>query len=130
MVDDYSIIRAVFKSLVEDDPGLKFVWSASTLAEARTKLRHTVPDMLIVDISLPDGEGYELISEVLAVRPTMRVLVVSSHEEPEHAQRARACGAQGYMTKNSSPGDVLEAIWLIQRGGTCFKTLRGYESLK
>ena len=125
VVDDYSIIRCVFKSLVEDDPGLQFTWSAATLAEARSKLARTVPDLMIVDISLPDGEGYELICETLDSLPDLQILVVSAFESPAHARRARECGAKGYLTKNSSPGDILEAISTIQKGGTCFKMLSG-----
>jgi len=124
-VDDYSIIRCVFKTLVEDDPGLEFTWSAATLAEARSNLGRIVPDLMIVDISLPDGEGYELISETLGWLPEMQILVVSAHESIASARRARDCGAKGYLTKNSSPGDILEAISTIQKGGTCFKMLSG-----
>jgi DNA-binding NarL/FixJ family response regulator len=123
IVDDYSIMRAVFTSLMEDHRGLEVVWSASSLAEARLNLWRDIPDMLIVDVSLPDGEGYELIGEALAVQPVPRVLVISNHAGREYAQRALDCGAKGYLTKNSSPGDIIEAIALIQRGGTCFKTL-------
>ncbi len=123
VVDDHSIIRAVFRTLVEDDPNLQFLWSASTLDEARGYLSETPPDMLIVDISLPDGEGYDLIPEAFSRRPDLRVLVVSSYEDVDHAWRALDCGAHGYLTKNSSPGDILEAISSIQKGGTSFKIL-------
>ena len=123
VVDDYAIIRAVFKSLVEDDPALEFLWSASSLTEARSNLHRSIPDLLIVDITLPDGEGYELITETLARLPDLRVLVVSSREGEEHARRALDCGARGYLPKSSSPDDIVNAISRIQQGGTCFKCL-------
>lgn len=121
VVDDYSIIRAVFKSLVDDDPELSLIWSASCLAEARSHLARNVPDLLILDVSLPDGNGIDLAREILASLPHLKVLIVSSHEGTAQAEAALACGAKGYVAKSSSPEDLVGAIDVIRKGGTYFR---------
>ena len=121
VVDDYSIIRAVYKSLVDDDPELSLIWSASCLAEARNHLARHVPDLLILDVSLPDGNGIDFAREVLGGLPELRVLIVSSHEGIAQAEAALASGAKGYVAKSSSPEDLVAAIDVIRKGGTCFR---------
>ena len=121
VVDDHSIIRAIFKSLVDDDPGLELIWSASCLAEARRMLASARPDLLIVDVSLPDGNGLDLAREALILQPHLRILVVSSHAGAANARLALKSGARGYVAKSSAPENISEAIDAIRTGGTYFK---------
>ena len=121
VVDDHSIIRAVFRSIAEDAPELDLAWSASNLTEARGCFAKDVPDFLIVDVSMPDGNGYDLTTEFLKQAPELPVLIVSSHEEKSYAQHALKCGAKGYVVKNASPSEILEAIYAVQAGRYYFK---------
>lgn len=125
VVDDHSIMRAVYRTLLEDEPRFNLLWSASSLQDARTHLEVEIPDLMIVDINMPDGDGLEFTRELLAETPELRVLVISAHEESEYPQMARDCGAHGYLCKNSTPGDVLTAIDLIQGGLFYFKPFIG-----
>lgn len=121
VVDDHAIIRSIFKTVIEDDPALDLIWSAATLAEARSNLARTCPDLLILDIHLPDGSGYSLAHEIAQRLPEVRVLIVSSHRDKAAVLRARECGARGYVPKSSSPEQIFEAIDVVRRGDTYFR---------
>lgn len=115
-------MRAVYRTLLEDEPRFAMAWSAATLDEARKQMEQDKPDLLIVDINMPDGDGLEFVRDVLPNAPAMRVLVISAHEEEEYRQMARDCGAHGYLCKNSTPTDVLAAIDLLRKGEPSFGT--------
>ncbi len=122
VVDDHSIMRAVYRSLVDDSPELDMVWSASTLEEARMHIeRDEIPDVMIMDVTLPDGTGYELVSEILLKHPKVPILMVSAHEEKTYIQKAAACGARGYLVKDSSPAELMDALETVLNGETYFK---------
>ncbi|WP_276617026.1 response regulator transcription factor [Roseimicrobium sp. ORNL1] len=120
VADDHSIMRAVYRTLLEDEPRFTLAWSAATLAEARQQMQADLPDLLIVDINMPDGDGLDFVRETLPQAPDMRVLVISAHEEREYPEMARACGAHGYLCKNSTPTDVLAALDSLRRGEPSF----------
>lgn len=122
VIDDHSIMRAVYRTLVEDTPELELAWSASTAKEARMHLeRDEVPDVIIMDLTLPDGTGYELTQEVLAQHPGIPILVVSAHQDKSYAQEAYDCGARGYLVKDSSPTELLQALEAVRNGESYFK---------
>ena len=122
VIDDHSIMRAVYRTLVEDAPDLELAWSASTAKEARMHLeRDDVPDVIIMDLTLPDGTGYELTQEVLQRHPGLPVLVVSAHQDKSYAQEAYDCGARGYLVKDSSPNELLHALEAVRNGESYFK---------
>ncbi|HSI61969.1 MAG TPA: response regulator transcription factor [Candidatus Saccharimonadia bacterium] len=116
VADDHSIMRAVYRTLLEDEPGFDLAWSAATLDEARKQMESDRPDLLIVDINMPDGDGLDFVREVLPKSPKLRVLVISAHEEREYPEMARDCGAHGYLCKNSTPTDVLAALDTLRKG--------------
>lgn len=120
VVDDHAIIRGVFLTLVEDTSDLTMAWMASTLAEARAKLERDVPDFLVMDVELPDGNGFEFIREVIERLPTLPVLMVSAQADRSFPQRAQACGAKGFIGKAASLERLVEAVSAIQQGGTWF----------
>ena len=109
-------MRAVYRTLLEDEPGFDLAWSAATLDEARKQMESDRPDLLIVDINMPDGDGLDFVREVLPKAPKLRVLVISAHEEREYPEMARDCGAHGYLCKNSTPTDVLAALDTLRKG--------------
>lgn len=121
VVDDHSIILAVFRSLVEDDADLELAWTASCLKEALHKIPEDSPDLLILDVSLPDGMGYDLLPFVVSNYPHTKIMMVSSHEDREFAQRAHDLGACGYVTKNASAHELIGAIHTVLKDGTYFK---------
>lgn len=122
IVDDHSIMRAVYRSLIDDSPELDLAWSASTLDEARLHIeRDDVPDIIIMDVTLPDGTGYELVREIIKKHPKLPILMVSAHEERSYAQHAMEAGARGYLVKDSSPAELMDALECVISGESYFK---------
>ena len=120
VVDDHAIIRGVFLTLVEDTPDLTMAWMASTIGEARAKIERDVPDFLVMDVELPDGNGFDFIQEMVARLPGLPVLMVSAQADRSFPQRAQACGAKGFIGKAASLERLVEAVCAIQQGGTWF----------
>lgn len=120
VVDDHAIIRGVFLTLVEDASDLTMAWMASSLAEARAKLERDVPDFLVMDVELPDGNGFEFILEVLKRFPRLPVLMVSAQRDKSYPKRAKACGAKGFIGKEASLECLVEAVNAIQKGRVWF----------
>lgn len=121
VVDDHAIIRGVFVTLVEDAPDMTMAWTASSLAEASDKLHWDIPDFLVVDVGLPDGNGFEFTTEVLNRVPQLPVLIVSAEENKSYPDRAAACGARGFIAKEASLEQLVEAVNTIQQGGSWFQ---------
>lgn len=123
VVDDHAIIRGVFLTLVEDTPDLVMAWMASSLGDARSKLLRDVPDFLVMDVELPDGNGFDFILEVLAQFPRLPVLMVSAQEDRSYPNRAKTSGARGFIGKAASLERLVEAVNTIQQGGEWFKDI-------
>ncbi|HEY1083061.1 MAG TPA: response regulator transcription factor [Prosthecobacter sp.] len=126
VVDDHSIMRAVYRSLIDDSPELQMAWSASTIEEARLHIeRDDVPDVIIMDVTLPDGTGYELVREILRKHPKIPILMVSAHEERAYVKQAADAGARGYLVKDSSPAELMDALETVISGESYFKPSLG-----
>lgn len=120
VVDDHAIIRGVFVTLVEDAPDMIMAWTASSLAEASDKLHWDVPDFLVIDVGLPDGNGFDFTAEILTRLPNLPVLIVSADENRSYVERAAGAGARGFIAKEASLELLVEAVSTIQRGGKWF----------
>jgi DNA-binding NarL/FixJ family response regulator len=118
VVDDVAIIRAVFRSIAEDFPGMDLIWLASDLKEAKAGLAKDVPDLLVLDVNLPDGDGFDFAKELNRSHPSLPVLIFSAHEGSSYVEKATECGARGFLGKNVPPQKVIEAISIICTGGT------------
>jgi DNA-binding NarL/FixJ family response regulator len=110
IVDDHPLMRAGLTALIAREPDLEVCGEAGTLREARALFPTCIPDLAIVDLSLPDGSGLDLIKRLRAQGDSTPVLVCSMHEETLFARRALAAGAQGYICKLEATAHVLEAI--------------------
>lgn len=121
VVDDHAIIRGVFVTLVEDAPDMTMAWTASSLAEASEKIHWDIPDLLVIDVGLPDGNGFDFTMEALARAPHLPVLIVSADEDHTYAGRAAACGARGFIAKGASLEQLVEAVTIVQQGGKWFR---------
>lgn len=120
VVDDHAIIRGVFVTLVEDAPDMTMAWTASSLSEARNKLHQDTPDFLVMDVTLPDGNGFDFLGEILREAPQLPVLMVSAQGDDTFPGRAASCGARGFIAKEASLEQLLEAVTTIQQGGKWF----------
>lgn len=115
LVDDHPIVLSGLSALVESDDGLELVGTARTAAEARAATAE--PDVAVIDLELPDGDGIELGSRMKQAWPNVRVLVLTMHADDAAVIRSIAAGLNGYLLKDCDPEDVLAAIHTAAGGG-------------
>jgi DNA-binding NarL/FixJ family response regulator len=117
IADDHAIVREGLKRIVAEAPGLQIEAEAADGNEVMKIVRERDFDVLVTDLSMPGRSGMELIKLVKAEKPRLRVLVLSMHQEAQYAVRAIKSGASGYLTKESAPGQLVQAIQKIAGGG-------------
>lgn len=118
LVDDHQVVRAGFKQLLEMEPNWTVVGEAGSVAELADSMLRVQFDVMVLDLSLPDGDGLVVLRQVLAKRPELPVVVMSMHEGMLYVQDALGSGARAYVTKRSGFEELAEAIRLVQRGET------------
>jgi DNA-binding NarL/FixJ family response regulator len=118
IVDDHPILRLGLTALIESEPGLAVHAAVGTRAAALATMRESLPDLVIVDLSLGDEDGLDLIKEIKTGYPKVPSLVLSMHDETIYAERALRAGALGYVAKHELDETVLKAIRLALAGGT------------
>ncbi len=117
IADDHAIVREGLKRIVSSADGMDVVGEAADGIEALQRVRELDFDVLMLDLSMPGRSGMELIRLVKAEKPRLRVLVLSMHQEMQYAVRAIKSGASGYLTKESAPAQLEQAIRKIAAGG-------------
>ena len=110
LVDDHPIVLSGLTALVASDPDLEVVGSVGSVATARSLPDDTAPDIGIVDIRLPDGDGITLGAELKRRWPSMRVLMLTMNADPTSVMRSLGTGLDGFLLKDSDPEDILAAI--------------------
>lgn len=116
LVDDHAVVRNGYRRLLDAEEGMQVVAEAASADEAYARLCGGGIDLAMVDISLRGSSGIEAIRRMLAREPALRVLVVSMHDNPSFVVQAMRVGALGYLTKNSEPVEVLDAIRKVAVG--------------
>ena len=116
IVDDHPIVRERLAEVIRAEPDLVVCGEADSRSQAVAVIEDTAPDLLIVDLTLKDSSGLELIKDVQARAPRTMVLVVSMHDEALFAERCLRAGARGYLTKQEASRKVLTAIRKVLAG--------------
>lgn len=116
LVDDHPIVRQGLAELINQEPDLHVSSQAASAAAALVALDNDVPDVAIVDISLEDRSGIELIKDLRARRPELPILALSMHDEALYAERALRAGAKGYIMKQEATDRVMTAIRRVLEG--------------
>jgi two-component system, NarL family, invasion response regulator UvrY len=117
IADDHPIVRQGLRRMVEADPGLAISGEAGDTATLLAALEKTATDLVLLDVSMPGGPFLDTLRTLRERHPSIRVLVLSVHPEDQWAVRALKAGASGYLTKDHSPDQLLEAIRRVYRGG-------------
>lgn len=117
VVDDHSIVREGLKQILADNSRMVVAGEASTGAEVLQKIRVGNYDMVIMDISLPDRSGLEILEQLKQTVPNVPVLILSMHAEEQYATRAFKAGASGYLTKETASEQLIAAINKVAQGG-------------
>lgn len=116
LVDDHPIVRQGLGQLINEESDLSVVSEAEDFQQALSALEATPVDVAIVDISLKERSGIELIKEIRARKPDLPILVLSMHDESLHAERVLRAGAKGYIMKQEATEQVMNAIRRVLRG--------------
>lgn len=116
IVDDHPIVRDGLNLRISAEVDLEVCGEAESVAQALERVAETNPDLLIVDIALKASHGLELIEQLAQRFPQVKMLVVSGFEESLYAERAIRAGAQGYLNKQESNENLVEAIRVVLRG--------------
>lgn len=117
MADDHAIVREGLKRIVSSIPDMEVAGEAGNGTEVMQRVRELAFDVLLLDLSMPGRSGMELIKLVRAEKPQLRILVLSMHQELQYAVRAIKNGASGYLTKESAPDQLEQAIRKVASGG-------------
>jgi DNA-binding NarL/FixJ family response regulator len=116
IVDDHPLVRVGLKSLIEVEADLEICGETGQIGEALDLVRATEPDLAIVDLSLADGNGLELVKRLAAHQEDLRILVCSMHDESLFAQRVLGAGAMGYINKQEATTHILDAVRKLLEG--------------
>jgi DNA-binding NarL/FixJ family response regulator len=118
LVDDHLLFRRGVMALLSGQADLRLAGEAGNYWEAMQFLRGNACDVAIVDISMPGRDGIDLIHSLRRAHPKLRILVLSMHAEDEYATRAIRGGANGFLTKDSTEEELLDAIRRVAKGQT------------
>ena len=120
LVDDHSLVRDGIRALLSVIPTVTVVGEAENGATAIEMVEQSKPDLLLVDINLPDINGLELTRRLRDRYPSLRVLVLSMHDSKEYVSESLRSGASGYVLKNAPSREIVAAIEAIANGGTFY----------
>jgi DNA-binding NarL/FixJ family response regulator len=130
VVDDHTMMREGVRLFLQHHPEMTCAWTAVTAAEATRKAEEDTPDVLMVDISLPDRSGLELIKDLRLLYPKLPMLAISMHDEKLYAQRVLKAGARGYLMKNAPQKTLEQALHRVVAGGIAVSDEMSEEILK
>lgn len=118
MADDHPVVLAGLKALVDAEPDLRIAGEARDGQAALRLALSARPDVLVLDLSMPEMNGAEVARALLAEHPACRVLVMTVHEDRATLRRLLALGVAGYLVKRSAAGELARAIRVVAAGGT------------
>lgn len=118
IVDDHPLLRQSLKQLISDASDLSVCAEADSVAGATVAIESSQPDLLLLDLRLRGGDALEFLKAMRTRFPVMRILVISQQEETLFAERSLRAGADGYITKQEAPEEVLTAIQTVLSGET------------
>ncbi len=117
LIDDHPIMRHGLAQLINAETGLEVCGEAGSAAEGLRGVEKYRPDLVIVDLTLPDKHGLELIKDMQAMHPGTLMLVLSMHDESLYAERALRGGARGYLMKETAADNLVKAVHRVLDGG-------------
>jgi len=117
VVDDHAVVREGLKRIITENVGMTVTGEAADGHEAMLVIKSEPCDVVLLDITMPNKSGLDVLKELHAESPRLPVLVLSMHGEDQYAIRVLRAGAAGYLTKDSAPAKLVQAIRKVVRGG-------------
>jgi len=116
LVDDHPVVRSGIRSLLEMVTDIEIVGEASTGAEALQLVEQTNPEVLLLDLELPDIQGTQVAQQIGQLHPKVKILVLSAHDDPIYIRELLELGAAGYLMKEEAPEVIVDAVRGIAQG--------------
>lgn len=116
VVDDHAIVREGVRTVLDGASGYAIVGEGRSVSDAIAASAELRPDVLVLDISMPDGSGLHAIPEVIERSPSTRVLMLSVHDNLEYVLESMRAGAHGYLRKDSAPAELRAAVRAVHEG--------------
>ena len=120
LADDHTLVREGVRRILESSPGIEVVGEVADGAAALDQLARIEADVLVLDLTMPGADGFEVLRSAKAIRPGLKVLVLSMHADSEHISRAVRDGADGYLLKDSAVQDLVAGIHAVTEGRSYF----------
>lgn len=117
IADDHAIVRKGLKQILADAPDIASIDEAGSGHEALKKVRENNYNVVLLDISMPDMSGVDVLKQLKTENPRLPVLILTMHPEDQYAVRILKAGASGYLTKESAPDELISAIQKVSQGG-------------
>ena len=117
VLDDHPVVRQGLKTILEDEPDITVSGEASTYRELIDLLEAKTPDLIVLDITLPDRSGLDVLKDLKAQHPDIPVLILTIHKEEHFAVRTLKAGADGFLNKMSVSDELVQAVRKIATGG-------------
>jgi len=117
IVDDHAVVRSGIRLLLEQEPDIEPVGEAGTGREAVFQARALKPDVILMDVVMPDQTGLEVLPTLLHEQPEVKVMLLSMQDDPRYVREAFEAGASGYVLKEAADADVVAAIREVAAGG-------------
>lgn len=117
LVDDHPIMRHGLAQLIQMEPGLEVCGQAGSAMDGLEAIQKLKPDVAVIDLTLPDKNGLELLKDVHAMVPGVKCIVLSMHDENLYAERALKAGARGYIMKEAAAENLINALQRVLAGG-------------
>ena len=117
IVDDHAVVRSGIRLLLEREQDIEPVGEAGTGREAVFQARELNPDVILMDVVMPDGTGLDVLPQLTHEHPDAKVLLLSMQDDPRYVREAFAAGASGYVLKEAADAEVVNAVREVARGG-------------
>ena len=117
IVDDHPVVRRGLKQIIEDEPDMEVAGEAKNAGECFSLVRKTECTLVLLDITLPDSNGFDVLKQLQYELPRLPVLILSVYSEDQYAVRFIKAGASGYLMKEAAPEELIKAIRKVNAGG-------------
>ncbi|HEX5284594.1 MAG TPA: response regulator transcription factor [Bryocella sp.] len=115
IVDDHPVVRQGLRAMLSSEPDFSVMGMAMSAREAFGIVRGQVPDVVLMDLRMPEMEGTEAIAELRRITPNIRILVLTNYGSDEYIVRATQAGAMGYLLKNTPQEEIVKAVRMVYR---------------
>lgn len=122
LADDHPLLREGVKACLATAPGIEIVGEVADGTEVVSRARELVPDVVLMDLNMPQLNGLEATERLRRELPQVRILVFTIHHEPQYVAQLLRAGAHGYVTKDAPPDELMTALRRVGRGGTYFSS--------